>query len=184
MTTKVPAQAMAAPRAPPREDLFSEAIATYQMALARLARAYENDPDKQRDLLQELHLALWKSLANFDGRASLRTWVFRVAHNVACTYVLRERRRRAPGFVSLDELEPSPPSEDSETALDRRITVQRLFALIHQLGPLDRQIITLYLEGLDGATIAEITGLSPGNVNVKVHRIKKILAVSFGKENL
>lgn len=184
MTTKVPTQAMTAPRAPPREDLFSAAIASYQMALARLARAYESDPDKQRDLLQEIHLALWKSLATFDGRASLRTWVYRVAHNVACTHVLCERRRRAPGFVSLDDLEPPPPSGDPEAALTRHVTVQRLFALIHQLGPLDRQIITLYLEGLDGATIAEITGLSQGNVNVKVHRIKKILAASFGKESL
>jgi RNA polymerase sigma-70 factor (ECF subfamily) len=41
------------------------------------------NPEDRRDLLQEIHLALWRSFATFDDRCSLRTWVYRVAHNVA-----------------------------------------------------------------------------------------------------
>jgi D-alanyl-D-alanine-carboxypeptidase/D-alanyl-D-alanine-endopeptidase len=58
---------------------YEEATATYGPALERLARAYEPNPELRRDLLQEIHIALWRSLASFDGRCSLRTWIYRVA---------------------------------------------------------------------------------------------------------
>src|SRR4051795_13053065 len=87
----------APPRLPFRvakqEDLYQEVAAMYGPALARLARAYETDADRVRDLLQDIHVALWQSLARFEGRCSLRTWVYRVAHNVATSQVIR---RRAP----------------------------------------------------------------------------------------
>src|SRR6195256_1206535 len=93
------------PDADPRQDgLYAEAAATYGAALERLARAYESDADRRLDLLQEVHVALWRSFAAFDGRCSLRTWVYRVAHNVATSQVSR-RRSRAPTLVGLDELE-------------------------------------------------------------------------------
>jgi RNA polymerase sigma-70 factor (ECF subfamily) len=63
--------------------LYAEVAAEFGGALERLARAYEADSDRCRDLLQEIHVALWRSLARFDGRCSMRTWVYRVAHNVA-----------------------------------------------------------------------------------------------------
>jgi RNA polymerase sigma-70 factor, ECF subfamily len=68
---------------------FEEATAEYGAALARLARAYEPDPDKRKDLLQEILIGLWRSFAAFDERCSTRTWVYRVAHNVATSKVLR-----------------------------------------------------------------------------------------------
>src|ERR1044072_5756137 len=87
-----------------RDDLYEEAAASCGRALERLARAYEPDPDKRRDLLQEIHVALWRSLEHFEGRCSLRTWVFRIAHNTATTVVVR-RNVRAPALVSLDEVD-------------------------------------------------------------------------------
>jgi RNA polymerase sigma-70 factor, ECF subfamily len=160
------------------DALYEEAAATYGPALARLARAYELDPDRRRDLAQDIHLALWQSLARFDGRCSLRTWVYRVAHNVATSQVLR-RKGRAPTLLSLEEL--AEPSRDSEAfaAVDRRQTLDRLLELIQRLRPLDRQIIMLYLEDLDAATIGEITAISAGNVATKIHRIKAILKQRF-----
>ncbi|MFZ0806863.1 MAG: sigma factor, partial [Candidatus Sulfotelmatobacter sp.] len=66
-----------------QNGLYREATAGFGGAICRLARAYEADREKQRDLLQEIHLELWQSLEDFDGRCSLRTWVYRIAHNVA-----------------------------------------------------------------------------------------------------
>jgi RNA polymerase sigma-70 factor, ECF subfamily len=128
--------------------------------------------------VQDIHLALWQSLARFDRRCSLRTWVYRVAHNVATSQVLR-RKGRAPTLVSLEEL--AEPSRESEAfaAVDRQQTLERLLALVQQLRPLDRQIILLYLEDLDAAAIGEITALSAGNVATKIHRIKSILKRRF-----
>jgi RNA polymerase sigma-70 factor (ECF subfamily) len=51
--------------------------------------------------------------------------------------------------------------------------------LIRALRPPDRQVMLLYLEDQDAATIAEITGLSAGNVATKVHRIKQVLTRRF-----
>jgi RNA polymerase sigma-70 factor, ECF subfamily len=62
-----------------QERLYAEVAAEYGGAIERLAHGYERDADRRRDLLQEIHAALWHSLARFDGRCSMRTWVYRVA---------------------------------------------------------------------------------------------------------
>ena len=154
-----------------------EAAATFGDALARLARAYEADEDKRADLRQEIAIALWRSFAGFDHRCSMRTWVYRVAHNVGATHILKQKRIRAHGLVSLDALDAEPAG--CEPTPDRQVALDRLLAMIRRLKPLDRQVISLYLEGEEAAAIAEVTGLSPGNVAVKVHRIKTLLARQF-----
>ncbi len=133
-----------------RQDaLYEQAIAAgHGPALARLARAYEADPERRRELLQEVHIELWRSFAGFDGRCSLRTWLYRVAHNVAASHVLRSRRTNVH-LVSLDELEDMPAESDAEAAADQRIAVKRLLRQIELLNPIDRQVIVLYLEGMD-----------------------------------
>ena len=121
------------PRGDSRQDqLYEEAAATYGAALERLARAYESDADRRLDLLQEIHVALWRSFAAFDGRCSLRTWVYRVAHNVATSQVIR-RRGRTPTLVGLDELESMPDSVDPEQTLDDQRALDRMMTLIHAL---------------------------------------------------
>ncbi|HUB78819.1 MAG TPA: sigma-70 family RNA polymerase sigma factor [Bryobacteraceae bacterium] len=162
-----------------QDERYLEAAAQYGAALHRLAGAYEADPDKRRDLLQEIHLALWRSLASFDGRCSLRTWVYRVAHNAATSYVIGQRRSRSSAWLSLEQAAEVADPHEGERAAGRRDAVDRLLALVHQLKPLDRQVILSYLEGLDAAATAEITGISAGNVGVKVHRIKNLLAQRF-----
>lgn len=143
-------------------------------ALERLARAYEADAEKRRDLLQEIHFQLWRSLARFDGRCSLRTWVYRVAHHVATSHVLRERKVFWK-LLPLENLELQCTGESP----DRQLNLDRLEKLIQQLKPMDRQVMVLYLEDLDAASIAEITGLSPANVATRIYRIKQVLSKRF-----
>jgi RNA polymerase sigma-70 factor (ECF subfamily) len=161
-----------------RAALYAEVAETYGGALVRLARAYEPDTDKRRDLLQEIHVALWRSLARFDHRCSMRTWVYRVAHNVATTHVIRPKAY-APTFVGPGELDSLPDSVNEEDRLDRQFTLDRVYALIRELRPVDRQVMLLYLEDVDAATAAEITGLSARNVATRIHRIKQTLAQRF-----
>lgn len=168
------------PAAAPRQDeLYREAASAYGPPLERLARGYEADPNRRRDLLQEIHLALWQSFASFDGRCSLRTWVYRVAHNVATSHVIRDRRFNSHTLVGLDDIDPPSTQQDGERLADQQIALEKLVRLIQQLAPVDRQVILSYLEGLDAASIAEITGISPGNVATKIHRIKNLLARRF-----
>ena len=163
-----------------QDDLYQRAAEEYGAALGRLARGYEADPDKRRDLLQEVHLALWRSLEGFHSQCSLRTWVYRVAHNTAITWVTRQKRGRPQMLVSLDELDAISVPPDA----DRRIALDRLTQLVHRLEPTDREVILAYLEGMDAAAIGELTGLSARNVATKVHRIKNLLARSFNARSV
>jgi RNA polymerase sigma-70 factor (ECF subfamily) len=95
--------------------------------------------------------------------------------------VNRERQKNAR-LVSLEEIEQTAPTEGQEPDIDQQRALQQLSGFIRQLKPLDRQIMISYLEEMDMATIAEITGLTPANVRMKVHRIKNILSSRFLKE--
>jgi RNA polymerase sigma-70 factor (ECF subfamily) len=163
-----------------QDELYKSAAETYGPSLQRLATAYEADPDRRRDLTQDIHLQLWRSFQRYDARCSLRTWVYRVAHNVAASYVMRERRAFL-NLVSLEELEILSDNADGQAAANRRINLERLSALIQQLKPIDRQVIILYLEDMDAASIGEITGLSPAAVAMRIHRIKNVLARRFSE---
>jgi RNA polymerase sigma-70 factor, ECF subfamily len=168
-------------RSPPpdpsrQQTLYEDAIADLGTAIDRLARSYEPDGDRWQDLRQDIHLALWRSFERYEGRCSLRTWTYRIAHNVATSHLIRRRRRDSAELVSLDAIEPLASDADGEVAVDRRMMLDRLNRLIQALAPLDRQLLLLYLEGVDASSIGEITGLSPSNVSVKVHRIKKVIA--------
>jgi RNA polymerase sigma-70 factor (ECF subfamily) len=160
-----------------RDALYREAAERFGAALGRLAGGYEADPERRRDLVQDIHAALWRSLETYDRRCSLRTWVFRVAHNVATSHLVRHAGVR---FVELEEV---AVDADVEATADRNLVLERLRALIHRLPPLERQLILLYLEGLDAMAISEVTGLSAGNVATRVHRIKAALARSFHEGN-
>jgi len=172
---------MSAAEAAQREELYRTAVREFGRALDRLAAGYEADPEKRHDLRQDIHLQLWRSLEVFDARCSLKTWTFRVAHNTAVSYVNRERRWNAR-LVGLEEIEATAPVSGGEADVDRHRALEQLAQLIRQLKPLDRQILISYLEEMDTASIADITGLSAGNVAMKIHRIKNILARRFLEE--
>ncbi len=152
--------------------LFQELLDHHGAALRRLCGGYERDEAARHDLEQEILLNLWRALPRYRGDASLRTWMYRVAHNVASRHIHRAVRtpktsadeRRAERQVS------SAPSPDEAVAqADARA---RLRTCINELRPLDRQIILLFLEDVSQGEIGEITGLSQANVSTRVHRIK------------
>ena len=161
-----------------QDKLYEEAIAAHKNALERLVRAYEANPDKHGDLLQDVHLALWQSFQNYEERCSLRTWVYRVAHNTAASHVVREQRISLRKWVGLEAVDAEPKGTAAGVA-ERRLDLDRLLELIHQLNPFARQLMLLYLEGMDAESIGDVTGLSTGNVRVQMHRIRTLLSRQF-----
>jgi RNA polymerase sigma-70 factor (ECF subfamily) len=120
---------------------------------------------KQRDLVQDIHFAIWRSFDHYEGRCALRTWVYRVAHNTATSHITRAGRRGRTRFLTLDDLAAEPASRErppDETA-GRRLELDRLYALIQRLDPVDRQVIVSYLDGMEAAEIAEVIGDRPLN---------------------
>jgi RNA polymerase sigma-70 factor, ECF subfamily len=103
-----------------RDALYGDAVDQFGPALERLARAYEANPEKRRDLSQDIHFQLWRSFQGYDSRCSLRTWVYRVAHHVAVSHVIRERRTFS-NLVGLEELEVLPDKVDAQSAANEWI---------------------------------------------------------------
>ena len=163
---------------PDQDQRYLDAAASYGPALQRLARASEANPERARDLLQDMHVALWRSLAGFDGRCSLKTWVYRVAHNTAASHVGREQRRNA-GAVSLEAAGELSDASSLTREIETSDALARLNAWVRRLQPPDRQVITLYLEDISAAEIAEITGFTPGAVATRISRLKAQLAADF-----
>lgn len=179
MTPMFTSDGQPAPSAAEQERLFQQVMQEFGPALARFALGYEFDPDNRRDLLQEIHISVWRSLAIFDGRCSMRTWIYRIAHNTAVKYLLRQKRRQFSSLKNLEEIDEPADPRNLQEDIHRELALQRLATLIGQLKPLDQQIILLYVDGVEAESIAEITGLSRGSVGVKIHRIKHLLSKMF-----
>jgi RNA polymerase sigma-70 factor (ECF subfamily) len=86
---------------------------------------------------------------------------------------VRSAERNAVALEEAAELADESAGSDST---DRRLDLQRILAIVHSLRTTDRQVMLLYLEDLEAAAIAEVTGISPGNVATKIHRIKALLS--------
>ena len=158
--------------------LYHEAADQFAYAMQRLARATEANAERRLDLLQDMHFQLWKSLSTFDHRSSLKTWVYRVIHNVAASHVDREKRRpmTAVDFAELDQV---PGLTDLSGLIERDDALTKLHAWIRKLKPSDRQIMTLYLEDLSAAEMSEVTGFKPGAIATRISRLKSKLAQDF-----
>jgi RNA polymerase sigma-70 factor (ECF subfamily) len=146
-------------------------LATYGAALLRLTAGYADHPADREDLFQDIQMALWRALPRFRGDSSERTWVYRIAHNVAITNSIRRKRRREDALVERWDHRGTPETEYADTER-RRLLVQA----VQQLEGSDKQIVLSYLEGLPSHEIAEIVGLTGGAVNTRLSRLRTRLA--------
>ena len=83
--------------------------------------------------------------------------------------------------MDLEELERVSPAVEAGPVDDEVATLEKLYRLIRQLKPVERDVMLLYLEGVDGEGIADVLGISVANVAQKIHRSKKLLKRTFDK---
>jgi len=148
-------------------DSFARLVESYAAPLRRLCAVYATDPADREDLFQDICLAIWRALPAFRRDASERTWLYRIAHNVALTWQTRSRRRHsreAPleGDVGMEE---APGL--------RQLALRQAIA---SLPAADRTLTLLWLEGLTAAEIEAVTGIKAPTVAVRLSRIRKALA--------
>jgi RNA polymerase sigma-70 factor, ECF subfamily len=156
-------------------DRFCELFETYQQALRRLVSAYVVNPADREDLLQEIAAGIWKSLPGFREESSERTWVYRIAHNIAIrrSSQVRARSAREPGLErSFDHPSGERSAEDGLLVSEKQ---RALVDAIRDLPAAERQIVTLHLEGLSAAEIEGVTGVSAGAVATRLTRIRQKL---------
>jgi len=149
---------------------FEEIYSLYSPQIFRVCMGYVNDHDQAKDLTQETFISVWKNLSSFRNESKISTWIFRIATN-NCLRAIEKNNR-----VVKVELPVNLPAIHEETQ-EEKLTF--LYNCIAELEEMDRIIISLVLEDLPHAEIATIVGLSPGNIRVKIHRIKDKLAIKF-----
>ncbi len=126
--------------------------------------------DTANDLSQEIFISVWNNLDKFRGASSYKTWIYRIAVNTCLQFVKKDKKVRT---LSTKELENERDTVESESTKDD--TISNLYSAIGQLRKIDRLIIMMVLENQDYDSIAEVIGINPINVRVKIHRIKKRL---------
>lgn len=162
----------------PGDDRFERVVQAHGAALRRVAAAWERDPVAQEDLFQEILLALWRALPRFRGDASERTFVFRVAMNRALSHRFRRPPRAEPLDTAAHVADPSKTPEAEAAELQERAL---LVAAVQSLPSAMRQILTLSLEGLSGAEIADVLGIRENNVHVRLSRARRALQEALQK---
>jgi RNA polymerase sigma factor (sigma-70 family) len=154
---------------------FDRLLAANGPALARLASTYTDTSADRDDLLQEIAMALWQALPRFRGECSERTFLFRIATNRAIAYLARSRSHPA----AQEQIELNDPAPNPEAGLAQMQRLERLQRAIRGLPLVYRQAITLSLEGLGYAEIADVLGISESNVGVRLTRARQILRQSL-----
>lgn len=151
----------------PVQDAFIAALDGHRGILLNVARAYCRDEASREDLVQEIAVQLWRGYPRYNGRASLSTWIYRIAINVAISFY-RAQTRRPESAGRAEQIFEQAAS--AEPVADEQL--ERLQTMIEALEPLDRALMLLYLDDRPYAEIAEILGISESNVGTKINRIK------------
>jgi RNA polymerase sigma-70 factor, ECF subfamily len=179
------------------EEAFMDLVARWSPSMLRVARMYVPPQAVAEDVVQETWLGVLNGIDRFEGRSSLRTWVFSILVNRARTR--GERERRTVPFASLARQEgdeefaavdadrfvgrgdgagswAAPPVrwwEEPERALDSAEAVERIEAEIAKLPETQRLVITMRdVEGMSSEEVRSALEISETNQRVLLHRAR------------
>lgn len=130
---------------------------------------YVQRVEDRDDLFQEITLQAWKSYPRFKGNARFSTWLYRVALNTAITYYRKQKRNPIThSDISGYEI-PEAPTDPTDAQF------QLMYKAIGELSEVDKALVLLYLEDYPYDDIAQMMGITPNHVAVKMNRIKSKL---------
>lgn len=135
----------------------------------KVCNIYFRDSAERDDVMQEMMYQLWRSFDRFDGRSKFSTWMYSVCLNTALTYKRKSKNQHTESLSKAHTQIPAPQQVNKEES------IEMLLKAISTLSPVNKAIITLYLDDLSYEEIAEITGLTKSNVSVRIMRAKKEL---------
>jgi RNA polymerase sigma-70 factor (ECF subfamily) len=158
-----------------KEQVFEEIFQANSKKIYHLCFGYTGDEDAANDLLQETFLKVWQNLDKFRNQAMISTWIYRIAVNTCLTYLKKEKRQ------AKDELTPNIIENKAEEVSDKQEQIKTLYQCISKLEENERIIITMVMDEIPYPEIAEISGISEGNLRVKIHRIKQKLTELYNQ---
>lgn len=151
-----------------RQQRFLQIADLYKEVIARVCSVYSSKSAPFADLYQEVMINIWLGLDSWRGEAKMSTWIYRLAINTCITWQRRNARHSAN--ASIDEFDLPDPADE------RPAELAELYDLITRLNPLDKAIITLWLDERPYEEIAVVVGLTKTNIATRLHRIRARLA--------
>lgn len=180
------------------QAVFARLVDEHTPALLRVARGYVPSREIAEEVVQETWIALVKGIDKFEGRSSLRTWLFAVLINIAKTRGIRERRsddaeiaaftgstveasrfrppgQRWAGHWKSGE-QPSPFPDTPEGSVLGRELADVARAALDTLPERQRQVVTMRdMLGFDSAEVCELLDISVANQRVLLHRGRAVV---------
>lgn len=163
-----------------KETRFIAIIDEYKDVMAKVCYLYSTADASFEDLYQETLVNIWQGMESFRGDAKLSTWIYRTAINTCISWYRKHRRHSIIAPLRIEDIVVEP--SDSCTADVALEDYRELYRLISMLGPIDKAIITLWLDEKTYDEIARIIGISQNNVAVRLYRIKEKLSQMAEKE--
>lgn len=184
------------------ESVFAQLVDKHTPSMLRVARGYVPSREIAEEVVQETWIALVKGIGTFEGRSSLRTWLFTVMINIAKSRGVKERResdaavaaftggtvdparfREAgdpyPGHWKPDEV-PSPFPETPEGLVLGRELVDVAQRELEKLPDRQRTVVTLRdMLGFDSGEVCELLDISAANQRVLLHRGRAVLRTAL-----
>jgi RNA polymerase sigma-70 factor (ECF subfamily) len=177
---------------------FAELVDMYQASMLRVAQAFVPSRAVAEEVVQDTWLGVVKGIDRFEGRSSLKTWIFRILVNRAKTAGAKEprnveledgdaleRARFGPSGAWIEP--PTAWSDDIIERLSAPAAVARIREAIADLPRAQRQVVTLRdVEGLPSIEVCRLLDISEGNQRVLLHRgrakLRAVLDKEFGEK--
>lgn len=150
-----------------REIRFRQCAGEFYPMLWRLSGAYASGSDRD-DLVQEMLVAIWKKLPQFEARSKLSTWSWKVAFYTAMNWKRKQGRR----------LQAEPLEHDLSTSLTDNPAADKLelvYRALRKLPELDRSVLLMALEEIPRKEMADSLGIRENAVQVRLHRARRRL---------
>jgi RNA polymerase sigma-70 factor (ECF subfamily) len=179
------------------EEAFVMLVGRYQPAMLRFARSLVGSRQVAEEAVQDAWMGVVRGIDRFEGRSSLKTWLFRILANRARSAGWREPDHTP--YEALHAVDPlrfdadgqwADPVEPWPSASDARLDASRvlpfLASALDELAPRQRQVVILRdVEGLSGDEACDVLGISSGNQRILLHRgrsrLREILEGEIGK---
>ncbi len=156
---------------------FEKIIRENAGILHKFCRIYTDKTEDYEELFQEMLIQIWRSMEKFRGEAKISTFIYRICINTALSFRAKLNRNRKR-FEALDGKIFVQPEKDRTK--DEQL--EKLYAAIRELKPIERAIVGLYLDEKSYQEIAEILGISKTNVATRLMRLKKKIIERFNNE--
>lgn len=157
-----------------QEQDFQQLMEENKAVVTKVCYMYARDSEHFKDLYQETLINIWQALPRFKKEAALSTWIYRITINTCISHFRRQRKHSSN--ISLEQDSMMELADKATDDHEHAACLREMYQLINRLPALDKAIVLMWLDEKSYQEIAEVTGLTRGNVAARLSRCKQKLS--------